>query len=356
MARSMFWIAIGPTALLLACSSQDGNPNLSGVPEATTGGAGATGTPGGSAGRSGAASTGSAGATGAAGSGSGGSPVDPVDPPLPPQGGAGGSAGKSGTGGSSAGATGSKDAGATDSAPAVPMIDCKVAKFCDDFEMYDVGGVPKGIWTVSKSKTATLAIDNTKSFSGTKSVKMTSPMAVNGAGGTGSALIRLGKPLLPLTDNIMYGRMMTFLTASPAGGVHWNSIRASGGGLSYSSGAMYQKFLANYNPHDCYKGSKLAWPVGKWSCLQWQYDGSKNAAGDGNKNEMHIWMDGAAIADETVIRFGAGCVDGTKSEWIAPQFTSLALGWENYQQSPIPIEMWIDDVAVSDKPIACPMK
>ena len=40
-----------------------------------------------------------------------------------------------------------------------------------------------------------------------------------------------------------------------------------------------------------------------------------------------------------------------------PIFDSLSLGWQNWNNpTPIPIEMWIDDVAIDSKPIACPTK
>ena len=52
-------------------------------------------------------------------------------------------------------------------------------------------------------------------------------------------------------------------------------------------------------------------------------------------------------------RFRQGCVDKTNSEWIAPTFDRLLIGWEQYRGSD-PIEMWVDDVAVGKAPIVCP--
>ena len=86
------------------------------------------------------------------------------------------------------------------------------------------------------------------------------------------------------------------------------------------------------------------------------HSGTPNAAGTCTKNEMRLWMDGKLLSDQTITRFGTGCVDNTKSEWLAPTFTTVQPGWWNYQPSPIPVEMWLDDVALDTRPITCPTK
>jgi hypothetical protein len=271
-----------------------------------------------------------------------------------------GGGGRAGSGGRSDGGPSAGAGGAVDASGVLPAIDCKSARFCDDFEAYAVGAAPAGGWTVSKTKdpAVTLVVASDKAWSGTKSISIHAP------GASATAFITRGKPVLPLPDgDNLFGRMMTFLTKAPPGPVHWNSMRgtgrtADGQYATYSWGAMNDgKVLANYNEgaHDCWKGSRTLWPVGKWSCLQWQFDGSKNPDGT-VKNEMRIWVDGVLLSDAVVSRFGSGCTDGTKTEWTAPLFDGIRLGWENYQTSSIPIEMWLDDVALDSKPIACPAK
>ena len=70
-------------------------------------------------------------------------------------------------------------------------------------------------------------------------------------------------------------------------------------------------------------------------------------------NEFRVWLDGQPVEEATVQRFGQGCVDKSTSEWIAPAFERLFIGWEQYRASE-PIEMWIDDVAAGETPIPCP--
>ena len=77
--------------------------------------------------------------------------------------------------------------------------------------------------------------------------------------------------------------------------------------------------------------------------------------GAGTHNEFRVWLDGQPVEEATVQRFGQGCVDKSTSEWIAPSFEKVLIGWEQYRQSD-PIEMWIDDVAIGETPIACPGK
>jgi hypothetical protein len=224
---------------------------------------------------------------------------------------------------------------------------------CDDFETYAVGGPPGGRWKVSVSGggAESLAVDGGKAWSGSRSVLIKHS-------GTAHAAIYLtvDTPVLPLPSNDLHGRMMVFITKTPSR-LHWDNVRATGplpGGkeAQYNLGGESASFLSNYEPHDCYRRTQVPFPQGRWACLQWQFDGAP-AAGGASRNELHVWLDGQPVEEATVRRFGQGCVDKTTSEWIAPTFQRLFVGWEQYRPSD-PIEMWIDDVAIGGKTIACP--
>jgi hypothetical protein len=61
---------------------------------------------------------------------------------------------------------------------------------------------------------------------------------------------------------------------------------------------------------------------------------------------VHEWVDGMSADDVPVAPAGT-C-------WKAPMAVdTLHIGWESYHTN-TPIELWIDDVAVSDQPIPCP--
>jgi hypothetical protein len=99
---------------------------------------------------------------------------------------------------------------------------------------------------------------------------------------------------------------------------------------------------------DCSKPSASAFPSQKWVCVEWQFDGTKN--------EMHLWFDGTLLSDVDVVGMGTRCVNNADlgKPWAAPAFSFLSLGWQQYQGSNGPLELWMDDVAVGTQRVGCP--
>jgi hypothetical protein len=236
---------------------------------------------------------------------------------------------------------------------AAPASGCPGAALCDDFEGYAVGAAPGGRWTVAASAGESALVDGTKAWSGKKSVLVKHSGAAHH-----SVYITAGKPVLPLPGNAVHGRLMLFITRAPPR-LHWDNVRATGKlpdgkEAQYNLGGENASFLSNYEPHDCYRRTQTPYPQGRWACLQWQFDGGP-AEGGGTRNEFRVWLDGQPVEEATVQKFGQGCVDKSTSEWIAPTFDRLLIGWEQYRASE-PIEMWIDDVAAGETPIPCPAR
>jgi hypothetical protein len=345
----------GPVGLLCAL--------LLGSGAACGGGAGGTsnaGTTGGNAGAAGGAGNGGAGTTGGAGSGGAGG------------GGAGGGSGGGGSGGPTGGTTGAAgttpDAAASDGAPshdaasdlgAGGTTGCPAgALLCDDFERYATPADLAGAWKVTATM-ATVTVDATKPHAGAKGLHISSP------GGTPvGTLIKESAPLFPIAGNVLYGRMMMWLTKAPTGAVHWNNVQSAGflpGSTQWSKygwGGMYGVILAGYtirtNPTDmqavidCSKPSKMGLPEKTWTCLEWEFDGVGN--------QMHLWLDGALLADADIIKTGTQCVTPKppNDTWQAPTFANLTLGWAQYQQSSTPIEFWMDDLVLAPQRVGCP--
>lgn len=315
--------------LLTACSE---NPTPSG-PSAgansvagNTANAGSSGN-GTSVGGTGSAGTGTAGAsvTGA----SGGSPA-----------GAGSAGAPVGTGGgSTAGGAGSAD-------------NCAGTLICDNFESY--ASKPGAPWTVSTNQ-GTVAIDTTRYRSGKQSVKF----STTGANNYQRAFIGIEGAPFPLADNAFYGRMMIYATSAANDGVHWTMIQAEGPvaaqGITTASvrygGQQMKSLMANYDStgkkSDCWQHSSTKMPEGQWACMQWYFDGKTNT--------QKFWLNGKAIDDLTTTGQGQGCVaHETNDMWYFPQgFSKAYVGWESYQKDDAR-EVWIDDVALSTQPIACP--
>ena len=243
--------------------------------------------------------------------------------------------------------------------------DCPASTFCDSFEDASVGSSPGNGWTVERRGEPVIRVDGDQAYLGRQSVKIT-------ASGRETAFLSLkGPPFFPLADNVMYGRLMMKLDAAPKKRVHWTIIEGRGtspdGGhvIEYRYGGskpiekdgVYtgSRLMANYETPegpktDCWHTAKdqTVMPTGRWACLAWMFDGRQHA--------MKFWLDGALLQDLTVEGVGQGCMHAPDDyPWQAPLFDQINLGWESYKEDEMRT-LWIDDVAISDRPLTCPNK
>lgn len=193
-----------------------------------------------------------------------------------------------------------------------------------------------------------------RAFSGDKSVHVS-----NTQGAYKRAYFSVeGAPLFPGAGAEMYGRMMMWLEATPADGVHWTFIQGEGPSedgtydIFYRYGGQHQgKLMANFETQgkatDCWDHSATVMPTQKWACLEWRF----NVATD----EMQFWLDNTEITDIHTTGTGEGCVSNDlNGAWPAPkQFEVLRLGFEKYQESAA-LNTWIDDVVVGTERVGCP--
>lgn len=242
--------------------------------------------------------------------------------------------------------------GTADTGP--PQGDCSTALLCEDFEAYPAGQGPGGPWAVQEVQGSVL-VDETRAVSGTRSVRFTT---ADGGGTFRRAFMSVqDAPVFPIEGNVMWGRMMVWLTAAPEGSVHWTNIQGEGDvegmgfrALSRYGGQHDGRLMANYETQgistDCWQHSETVIPVGEWACFEWRFNGPND--------EMSFWLDGTELDDLHVIGMGQGCVgNDTGGHWYSPIYDTLRLGWEHYQATPAK-EMWIDDVAVDLERIGCP--
>jgi hypothetical protein len=310
---------------LYACSSA--------TTPAGSGGSGGTGT--GAAGGTGGNTGGKGGNAGGAGGNAGGSTA------------AGGSGGATG-GGAGSGGSGSAvdgrgstpdvagpgtDSGAMADAPPVTGNLCAGAKKCFDFEDQMPGQPPSSPDFKVETTGGSLTTDTSKAFSGTKSILI---KARTGTTYPGNNLVFSGiEKLLP--DNDLHGRVMMWMTNTP-GDAHWDSvIGASAGGAEplYVLGGMFKRFMAVYHPGDTAQDSATAFPTGTWACIQWEFSGK------GGKNLHKVMLNGMVVNN------------GITERWPAPTFSHLRVGHRHFS-STVTVDLWLDDLAFGDQPIACP--
>jgi hypothetical protein len=320
----------------------DSEPDGTGGSGSATGGKSGGGSGGSHTGGGGTGGSASTGGAGGSGSGSGGSSASGGS-----NGGGGSSASGGATGGSGSGTGGSAGTpdGGDGDVPAAPA-GC-TAKFCEDFEGQTAGQEPKSaMYSVVKAQTPMMTVDTTKFWSGKQSLKL----GLSNAKGDTKAQLAFTAPLLPMPENDVHGRMMVWLSKNP--GNHWDLATAFGTDqpmdddnlTQYTLGSMSGHLMAVYQPGDDSVDSSTQLPAGKWVCLEWEFKG----AADGT-HLIRLQMDGMLINKGEITKGGIA-----KGDWKATTWKSMKVGFIVFSGVAGAFDMWIDDVAVSDKPIGCP--
>jgi hypothetical protein len=325
-------LARGLSAFVFGCCVGCCALACSGAPH----GGGAAGV-GGAAGSN--ATAGAAGTLGAAGT-------------ATPSGGTSGSAGTAGTTATpTGGTTAPTDASVPDAGQAGATADASVvdaggtgpfgytgasrcatsgALLCESFE----NGLDSAVWTPLIDGTGTATIDDVHAFRGTKALHIN-------VTGTGHKAAISETKTFPVTGNVLYARMFlwfdTFTTTAhftmaeapqTAAGA-WIRFGGQGGhfGVGTDHGASGDWLQQDTTPV----------PTKQWTCMELAFRG--------DTNEFHVWQDDV---ERTALNIGATKHAG----FVMPPFTSLWFGWQTYSNQ-APGEVWIDEIAIDDKPIGC---
>jgi hypothetical protein len=219
------------------------------------------------------------------------------------------------------------------------------AKLCDDFDAQMMGAEPKGMYSIEKMG-GTLTVENTKPFSGTQSLHI----HLNNPPGDSKAQLAFVAPLLPFANNDVHGRVMVWLMKNP--GAHWDFATAFGTDqpqdddtkIQYTVGSMSGHMMAVYQPGDDSVDSTTPFPVGKWACLQWEFKG----AADGT-HLLKMMVDGQVVDKGQITKGGIA-----KSNWPATTWKSMKVGFVTWGSVNFAVDMWLDDLAISDSDIPCP--
>ncbi len=83
-------------------------------------------------------------------------------------------------------------------------------------------------------------------------------------------------------------------------------------------------------------------PTGEWLCIEWMHDGATNET-------QFYW---SAVLHPS-LSTSSTMHGGNANPFILPQFTNVWVGWQEYQPTTEPFEMWLDEVAIDTSRIGC---
>jgi hypothetical protein len=320
----------------IAGTAGGGSGGGAGTTSSGTGGAGGT------TGVAGDGGAGAGGATGAAGAGTTGAA-------------GGGSAGSGSDGGASDGPAGARNL-STDRTLFLGASRCAQAnvQLCEDFES---GTLDTATWTTLGGKPV---IDGVQAARGSKALHLTIM-------GNGQSAIRETKTFREPNDTY-YGRVFVYFASLPTQATgfdyaHWTMIAASGtqvmGEIRVSGQMQNGKSLWGVgtdnrvdpngtgdwtNSDNDPSGKPVAVPTGKWMCIEWMHKG--------DTNETRFWWDG--VEHPSLYTMPTTPHGGNPNEpYILPQFTSVWLGWQEYQTTTETFELWLDEIAIDKDRIGC---
>jgi hypothetical protein len=230
---------------------------------------------------------------------------------------------------------------------------CSGIAYCENFEDYDdastiANGKTLGPWTTNVGGTETMTVDGTNPYGGTKALHINIPIV--DAGSSTSLLEQtVGGGLV--TNGDMWGRMMVWYKNKPNGhtwlfqGLGHSS--ASGNNMSLNLANSGGNYFFNYHGYadageetSDQGGTPVA---GAWVCLQWEYKSS----GTVNQSEAKLWADGVLVIDSLA---------APVQTWdLATPFTEMQLGFVHYPNTAEIIDVFIDDFALNNAKVDCPL-
>jgi len=263
-------------------------------------------------------------------------------------GGAGGAAGSNGAGavGGAAAGTGGASQGPDDASVDAPSRSGCAGHsyaFCEDFETADDGKLPAGWTKVDGWNPGEAVVTSSEHHGGQRA--LASAVAVNGQPRAGHSLTSLGATAGTHWGRIFYKVKTPF--PLPNGGVIHNTLVGLRGSsesrvvdtVVNSSGD--HQFLYNLPDDSCCTGSAYDYHSydGAWHCAEWYIDA--------NTQSFRFFFEGTEV---TSVGFDNRPGGAARIE----QFSSIAVGWINYQTPQPPYyEAWFDDLAIDDDRVGC---
>jgi hypothetical protein len=220
---------------------------------------------------------------------------------------------------------------------------CAPGKYiiCEDFESTAEGAVPAG-WT----KHGSAAVASDQAAHGKHSLKISAADAGErriytdagklGSGHWGRIFYRVQVPVPPV---FVHSTMVALQGVGPTRGDEEVRVVDT---VKNANGK--HQFLYNVQPNgsEFGTGSPYNWMFdGQWHCAEWHIDAPTQS--------YHFYYDGAEVTS-IALDNGAGKYNGTD---IPSSFSTLRVGWNNYQSAPPGFVAWIDEVALDAQRIGC---
>jgi hypothetical protein len=228
------------------------------------------------------------------------------------------------------------------------------ALLIEDFEDATVGMMPAG-WDnfvgyvknnpQNPQGTALALVDDTRAHSGTKS------MHFHG----GQSPVQITRPLAANT-NKLYVRGYFYMTQQLGQNPGLNhqtliAVRKESGGANNEVrfGEIKGVIGTNEVPSDNISPKMDQWgmgpvvPANTWACIEVAFLADKPV------NELHAWADGELVHSITA---GDQWQNGTMPDnWLADKFVEVVVGWQSFGGDDI--DVWLDDLVLSNDPIGC---
>ncbi len=257
------------------------------------------------------------------------------------------------------------DGGPIDASIDAPRgLTCAGQPLCETFDTLPAGNLANnamvGGFRADVQTSGTLAIDTTRAYSGTQSLKA----HIGGGAKGGGRLWASGGALFAPTRRHLYGRFMMW-NSNDSNSTHWTIFGASGvipTGPSAGHTATYlfsaaqtKNFMAvfydNQTAQDCWHHASepvpVAAPTDHWTCVAFE--------ADADTIKYRLSLDGRAISSFDVNTTGDGCLNapGT-TPWYGPSFSQFYLGAMSFHNMSGPLDVWFDDLVVDTAPVTCP--
>jgi hypothetical protein len=227
-------------------------------------------------------------------------------------------------------------------------------QLCEDFES---GTLNTALWTVTNASAVSVSTGDHARGSHALHISLT---------GNGAAYIKESRTF-PEPGNTYYGRMFVKFIQMPArpmtyahftvmgasGSVVAGEIRISGQLPTNTSAPTLFGVGTDNRVQDAGTGdwttsdndppgAPRAIPLNQWICLEWLHQGSTN--------ETRFYWD---ATEHPSLHTTPAIHGGNSNPFILPQFQQVWVGWQEYQASTEPFEMWLDEVAIDPARIGC---